>query len=222
MELESILGYTFKKTVLLEEALTHPSKNKTLQKRPFSYQRLEFLGDAVLGLVIAEMLYEAFPTENEGNLAKRLAGLVRSETLALVGKKLGIEQFIYMANSEEQSGGRTNQSNIEDVCESLIGAMYLDGGLEPARSFIRTHWAELLEAQPLPPKDAKTALQEWAQGRGKPLPEYKVVSEIGPSHAPEFTIEVHVQGLEPMSATGNSKRAAEQKAAQAMLEKLDV
>ncbi len=221
MSIEALLGYRFIKPQLREEALTHPSRNKTLQKRPFNYQRLEFLGDAVLGLVIAQMLYETFPTENEGSLAKRLAGLVRSETLAKVGEKLSLGQYIQMASSEEMSGGRTNQSNIEDVCEALIGAMYLDGGLEPASAFIRAHWSELIDSQALPPKDAKTALQEWAQGKGKPLPEYVVIKSEGPSHAPEFTIEVRVQGVESVQASGTSKRAAEQKAAQAMLETLE-
>lgn len=220
MSIEAIIEYTFSNKKLLEEALTHPSKTRLTKLKSFNYQRLEFLGDAVLGLVITEMLYDAFPSESEGSLAKRLAGLVRSETIAIVGKKLGIEPFIIMASSEEQSGGRANTSNIEDVCEALIGAIYVDGGLGPAQEFIVTHWGPLLRGQALPPKDAKTALQELVQGQGKKLPEYVVTAETGPSHAPEFTIEVRVEKIEPVSATGNSKRAAEQKAAQLMLEKL--
>lgn len=219
MSVESVIGYTFSNKKLLEEALTHPSKTRLTKQKSFNYQRLEFLGDAVLGLVITEMLYEAFPNESEGSLAKRLAGLVRSESIAIVGKKLGIEPFIIMASSEEMSGGRSNASNIEDVCEALIGAIYVDGGFDPAKDFIIKHWKELLKNQTLPPKDAKTALQELVQGQGKKLPEYIVVAETGPSHAPEFTIEVRINGA-TVQATGNSKRAAEQKAAQLMLEKL--
>ena len=220
MSVEAIIEYTFNNKKLLEEALTHPSKTRLTKQKMFNYQRLEFLGDSVLGLVITEMLYHAFPNESEGSLAKRLAGLVRSETIAIVGKKLGIEPYIIMASSEEQSGGRANASNIEDVCEALIGAIYVDGGLEPAKAFIVEHWHDLLKRQALPPKDAKTALQELVQGQGKPLPEYVVIASSGPSHAPEFTIELRVLGAEPQSATGNSKRAAEQKVAQVMLEKL--
>lgn len=220
MDIETVLGYQFENKKLLQEALTHPSKSTARHNRTFNYQRLEFLGDSVLGMVIAEMLYTAFPNENEGSLAKRLAALVRSESIAVVGKKLGIERFIHMTPSEEQSGGRSNQSNIEDVCEALIGAIYLDGGIIPAKEFVQTYWSDMLIAQSAPPKDAKTALQEWVQAKGLPLPHYVVVQEQGPSHAPEFTIEVRVQGVDPVSATGSSKRAAEQKAAQAMLTKV--
>ncbi len=217
MSIEDILGYHFTHKRLLEEALTHPSRVAAGRKRTFNYQRLEFLGDAVLGLVVAELLFAKFPDENEGDLARRHAGLVRSESIAKVGLALGIGEHIIMATSEEQGGGRVNQSNIEDVTEALIGAMYQDGGFEPVREFILTHWTKLAESAAVPPRDAKTSLQEWAQARSLPLPVYKVAKEEGPSHAPLFTIEVSVQGHEPVIATGASKRQAEQKAAQELL-----
>jgi ribonuclease-3 len=218
--IEDILGYHFEHKRLLEEALTHPSRVPAGRKRIFNYQRLEFLGDAVLGLVIAEMLFARFPDEMEGDLARRHAALVRSEAIAKVGLALGIGEHIIMAMGEEQGGGRLNQSNIEDVTEALIGAMYLDGGLQPARGFILQHWTPLAESSALPPRDAKTALQEWAQARGLPLPVYAVTHEEGPSHAPIFTIEASVQGHEGATASGPSKRQAEQKAAQMLLERL--
>lgn len=220
MPVEELLGYRFKNRLLLEEALTHPSRTRQVQNAAFNYQRLEFVGDAVLGLVVAHMLFEAFPDESEGHLAKRHAALVRSEAIAQVGQGLGISRHIIMASSEEVSGGRSNLSNIEDVCEALIGAIYLDGGFDPASMFVRMHWSPLVSAQGLPPRDAKTSLQEWAQGQGKKLPVYTVVHTEGPSHAPLFTIEVSVEGLAPVTASGASKRAAEQKAAQMLMETL--
>lgn len=218
--IEKILGYKFKESAWLEEALTHPSMNKSKGGIPFSYQRLEFLGDRVLGLIAAEMLFELYPHENEGALAKRHAALTRSETLAQVLQSLDIAPFIRMAPSEESTGGRASRSNLEDVAEAIIGAIYMDGGLKAAEKFIRKHWTNIATSQGEAPKDAKTSLQEWAQARGFPLPVYKVVATKGPSHAPTFTIEVEVKNQNPEQATGASKRIAEQAAALAMLEKL--
>jgi len=218
--LEDILGYSFKESAWLEEALTHPSMGKLQKGLPFNYQRLEFLGDRVLGLIAAEILFELYPNENEGSLAKRHAALTRSETLAEVLQSLDIAPFIIMAQSEETTGGRSSRSNLEDVAEALIGAIYMDGGLRAAEKFIRKHWTNIATSQVEAPKDAKTTLQEWAQARGLPLPVYKVIATDGPSHAPIFTIEVELKNQKPEQASGASKRIAEQAAAQLMLEKL--
>ncbi len=184
-------------------------------------QRLEFLGDRVLGLVIAEMLYDAFPDAREGDLAKRLAALVCGEALAGVAQRIGLGEEMILSDSELGTGGRGNISNLEDACEALIGALYLDAGLEVAREFIVTHWTPLMASVHVPPKDAKTALQEWAQAQGLPLPEYCEVERSGPAHAPAFTIRVQVEGYPPGVATAASKRAAEQMAAKAVLQAED-
>jgi ribonuclease-3 len=205
---------SFSNKALIEQALTHPSFSKT----GADYERLEFLGDHVLGLVIAEELYKNYGHEDEGHLTKRLAGLICGETLVKVAGKLELGKHIKMAGSEEASGGRTNRATLENATEALIAAIYLDQGLEAARKFILANWADLIENMHQPPKDAKSSLQEWAQGRGLPLPEYVVTSTTGPSHAPVFVVEVKVEGLEPKQGTGSSKRAAEQEAAKQMLE----
>jgi ribonuclease-3 len=220
MSIEQILGHAFSDANLLAEALTHPSKAETRGGLPFNYQRLEFLGDAVLGVAVAELLFSLYPDENEGSLAKRHAALVRSEALADVARRLGIGPHIRM-NVAGQDGGRDLSSNLEDVCEALIGALYLDGGFDVARRFVLAHWESVARATPAPPKDAKTALQEWAQARGLSLPEYRVIETAGPAHAPEFTVAVSVTGYEPSVAKALSKRQAEQLAAKALMETLD-
>ena len=181
-------------------------------------QRMEFLGDRVLGLVVADMLCAAFPDAREGDLAKRHAALVCGETLADVAARIGLGEEMILADSELGSGGRENVSNLEDACEALIGALYMDRGLEAAREFIVVHWTPLMEQASTPPKDAKTALQEWAQGQGLPLPLYSEVERVGPDHAPEFTIQVQVEGYALAIGKALSKRAAEQVAAKALLE----
>jgi ribonuclease-3 len=210
------IGYTFHNPALLDLALTHPSANKTQNN-----QRLEFLGDSILGAVIAKLLYDLFPGEPEGELARRLAGLVRGETLAGLARELGLGEALNIAASEAKLGGRDNPSNLEDAMEALIGAIYLDGGMSAAEQFILPRWKLLAEKNVAPPKDAKTALQEWAQARGLPVPAYTVKSSTGPAHAPQFTMEVAVQGYEPAEATAASKRAAEQLAAEALLKQVD-
>jgi ribonuclease-3 len=220
MNLESIIGYTFANRRLLQEALTHPSCAESVRDVPFNYQRLEFLGDSVLGLVVAELLYGLFPEESEGNLAKRHAALVRSESLAAVARMLGLGKFIHVGG--EQDSARESNSSLEDVCEALIGAMYLDGGFDVARTFVLTHWEPLARTTRQPPKDAKTTLQEWAQARGLPLPRYRLAETTGPAHAPEFTIEASVEGHDAVAvAKAASKRQAEQVAAKELLEKLE-
>jgi ribonuclease III len=211
------IGHIFKNPALLELALTHPSADKSKNN-----QRLEFLGDAVLGTVIAKLLYELFPNEPEGELARRHAALVRGETLAQMGRDIGIGAAINLASSEAKLGGRDNPSNLEDAVEALIGALYLDGGLQAAENFIFPRWKKLAEKTVAPPKDAKTALQEWAQARGLPVPTYRVKEATGPAHAPEFTMEVTLPGYPTARASAASKRAAEQLAAEELFKIISV
>jgi len=216
------LGYDFTQPALLERAVTHSSMlanagGGTAEK---SYERLEFLGDRVLGLVAADMLIEAFPDENEGQLARRHVALVRQEALARVAEEIDLGKYLNLARSEEESGGRNNPATLADACEAVIGALYMDGGLETAARFIRGAWGDMLTQTPSPPKDAKTALQEWVQGRGLPLPSYREISREGPDHGPVFTVEVAIQGFDPVSGQGASKRAAEQRAAEEMMKKV--
>ena len=209
MSIEVILQINFKDSAILQRALTHPSMGKT---RP-NYERLEFLGDSVLGLIISAELFNRYPNEAEGELTKRLAGLICGETLVKVSQRLGLAEHILMSESESSSGGRENKANLENVMEAIIGAIYLDNGFEAAKEFVLREWESLIDKMVEPPKDAKSALQEWAQGRGLPLPDYVVVSQDGPSHAPYFEISVSVQGFPAEIGNGNSKREAEQKAA---------
>lgn len=214
-KLQQRIGYKFRDIALLNRALTHPSLSKQE-----NYQRLEFLGDTVIALVVARIIYDLFPDEQEGELARRLAGLVRSETLADVAREIGLGDDLKVALSELQSGGRNNNSNLEDAMEALIGAIYLDGGLAAVEKFAVPIWSQLAKNMVAAPKDAKTALQEWAQGRGLPLPGYNVLEAEGAAHAPVFTIEVTVKGYAPAQAKASSKRAAQQEAAKILLEKL--
>lgn len=215
-KLQQHIGYHFKTPALLTRALTHPSLAKQENN-----QRLEFLGDAVIGLVVAHIIYDLFPHEQEGDLARRQAGLIRGETLTQVARDIGLGEALNVALCEVQSNGRSNSSNLEDAMEALIGAIYLDGGLEAAKNFIVPRWSELAKNVIIPPKDAKTALQEFAQGRGLPLPSYKLLDTKGSAHAPIFTVEVTVQGFEPATAQAASKRTAEQQAAKNLLEILE-
>ena len=180
-------------------------------------QRLEFLGDSVLGMLIAELLYNEFSTEAEGDLSRRLVSLVNGEQLAEIATELDLGELLKLSHSEEEQGGRLNPSNLEDAMEALLGAVYLDGGLDAAREMITRFWKPRATAMKNPPKDAKTALQEWAQARALPLPEYNVISAEGPSHAPVFVIEAVVQGQPPARAEAGTKRLAERLAAQALL-----
>jgi ribonuclease-3 len=218
--LEPALGIRFRDPELLERALTHPSASAdTGRDGPVdNYQRLEFLGDRVLGLVIAELLFERFPEEREGNLARRHTQLVRREALTEVGKALDLGAHIRLSRGEEEAGGRHNPAIIADACEAVIGAVFVEGGFEAAKRVILRYWTPLLEKASLAPKDPKTALQEWAQARGLPLPGYRVVAAEGPDHEPVFEVAVSVEGLADATASGRSKRAAETAAARRMLE----
>jgi ribonuclease III len=204
------LGYTFTDRALLRHSLTHASS----RRKHDDYERLEFLGDRVLGLVLAELLYKQFPKQDEGGMAARHSALVRGEACAAAGRALGLEEFIIMGETEMHKGMHLKPGVIGDVMEALIAGIYLDGGLEEARRFILKNWEMLLaDGQALTRKDAKTFLQEWVLARSSPIPVYKPVSRTGPEHAPVFVVAVEVKGCEPMEGTGPSKRAAEQDAA---------
>lgn len=219
-ELEALaerLGHRFERSELLREALTHPSVKASGKARGKNYQRLEFLGDRVLALVVAEMLLEAFPDESEGLLARRLTELVRAETCANVAAELDLGSWVILGEGELQSGGRAKTAILGDVCESVIGAIFKDADFAAARGFVRRLWAPRLEAMIEPPQDCKTALQEWVQARGFPTPTYITMERHGPDHAPEFLMAVEVMGLGRAEGAGRSKRLAEQAAAEAML-----
>ncbi|WP_022727046.1 ribonuclease III [Fodinicurvata sediminis] len=214
--ISDLLEHEFSQPELLQEALTHSSRGENR-----SYERLEFLGDRVLALVVCEMLLQRFPKEPEGMLARRLAALVKQETLHKVASNWHLEEHVILSGGEEDSGGRQNPAILADVCEALLGALYLDGGLEAARRVIERDWKDLLKADISPPQDNKTRLQEWAQARGYPLPVYREVARSGPAHDPVFTIEVEVEGLGSGQGEGRSKRVAEQSAAKQLLSHLE-
>lgn len=215
--LESTIGYRFADPSLLERALTHISALKGKQGRTGSYQRLEFLGDHVLGLAISAMLFDAFPKADEGELSRRLADLVRRETCAEVARAIDLGTALKLGASESNSGGRARAAILADVCESLIGAVFLDGGYKAATAFIERFWAERMRKPSRPLRDPKTVLQEWAQARGFPTPSYREVERSGPHHNPEFRVAVTLPEREPAEGRGRSKRAAEQAAAAALL-----
>ena len=218
-ELEDRIGHTFTDRLLLTRALTHVSAVKTSAARAETYQRLEFLGDRVLGLSISAMLFETFPKADEGELSRRLAELVRKETCAEIADEWGAGRHIRFGGGESLDGESKKVTILADICESIIGAVFLDGGFEAALALVRRSWAGRMMSPRRPLRDSKTALQEWAQARGLATPVYRETQRSGPAHAPEFTVTVTVEGFEPMPASGSSKRVAEQSAAQSFLEK---
>ena len=218
--LESILGHKFKNPETLIRALTHPSAVASVDSVRLSNQRLEFLGDRVLNLVIAERLIDRRRLESEGDLAPRLNSFVRKGACAEAMRYLGISQFLIMSDGEIASGGRERESTLGDACEAIIGAIYQDAGLSTARKFIEKGWASQFEAAPAQTKDPKTLLQEWAQGQGLPLPDYDVLSRSGPDHEPTYEVEVKVADRGAAVAAGSSKRDAERNAAALLLESL--
>ncbi len=216
--LEARIGHSFADRNLLQRALTHTSAaNGRRPGRNDNYQRLEFLGDRVLALVVAEMLFAAFPEAHEGELALRLNGLVRNETCAAVARDLDLGSAMRLGGGEIFAGGSDNATILGDACEALIGALYLDAGLDCVRVFIERHWRERMMQGDGGRLDAKTALQEWAQGRKMPTPTYAIVRRQGPEHAPRFVLEVTVEGMTPGRGEGGSRREAEQRAAAAVL-----
>ncbi|WIY53981.1 ribonuclease III [Devosia sp. YIM 151766] len=216
-KLQFRLGYRFADLDLLERALTHSSAISPGKRIERSYQRLEFLGDRVLGLVVADMLYRRYPESNEGDLSRTLNTLVRKETCADIARQLDLGQEMILGESEARSGGADKDAILGDVTEAVIGAIYLDGGLEPARNFIERLFEDFLVDGHASRADAKTTLQEWAQARGLDPPAYILVQRTGPDHAPEFTIAVDLAGFEHVEATGSSKKIAEHKAAELFL-----
>ena len=215
--LEARLGYSFKDPSLLDRALTHISATAYGSTRQDSYQRLEFLGDRVLGLCIAEMLFAQFPDEEEGSLSRRLSELVRAEACAEVALVMDLGSAIRLGDSEARNGGRKKKALLADVCEAVIAAVYLDGGLDAARKAYDLFWTPNFEALARRHRDAKTTLQEWSQERGLGPPKYEVSTLEGPAHAPAFTIDVTVKGYPAARGEGASKRAAQMEAAAAFL-----
>jgi ribonuclease-3 len=215
--IEARLGHKFADPSLLATAFTHVSALKSARSRGDSYQRLEFLGDHVLGLIVSDMLYRAFPKANEGELSKRLADLVRKETCAEVAKSLGLLEGIKLGAVGAGVGARLRKSVIGDICEAVIGAVFLDGGYPAAAQFVERNWEERMRTLKRPLRDPKTVLQEWAQGKGLPTPVYREVERTGPHHDPQFRIAVDLPGLAPAEGVGGSKRAAEKVAASAMI-----
>jgi ribonuclease-3 len=214
--LEKTIGHRFKDRDLLERSLTHISA-VVGGSRANSYQRLEFLGDHVLGLVISDMLFRAFPKADEGELSRRLADLVRREACADVARAIDLGTALRLGASEANAGGRTRTAILADVCEALVGAVYLDGGYEAAEKLVERLWGERMRAPVRPLRDPKTILQEWAQARGLPTPTYREVERTGPHHDPQFRVAVALPNKEPAEGVGRSKRTAEQAAAAALL-----
>lgn len=216
--LEQRLGHHFSDPDLLILSLSHSSAATARDN-----ERLEFLGDRVLGVVIAEKLYADFPNEDEGGLAVRLNAMVRRDACANVARRVGLAPHILMASSESSSGGREKSGILAGACEAVIAALYLDGGMDAAKAFILRYWQDMF-AHALPDlRDAKTALQEWAQSGAlpdRPQPKYRLKQRSGPDHAPIFTVEVELPGCESETGEGSTKQAAEQAAARAMLVRL--
>jgi ribonuclease III len=214
---ETAIGYKFKTETLLERALTHSSVRGGDAKRGDN-ERLEFIGDRVLGLAIVEMLHESHPTATEGDMARRYNILVRGETCARVARDLKLGDHLILSPSEAENGGRDKENILADAIEAILGAVFIDGGFKKARDVIRRVWTAEQGAQPTTVSaDPKSALQEWAQGRGLALPQYASLERTGPDHAPQFTAEVSVYGFLPVQGAGASKRAAQQAAASTML-----
>ncbi len=214
--LEDRFAYVFSDQTLLERALTHSSLsggNKSVR----DLERLEFLGDRVLGLLTAEELWRRYPTYEEGELAPRLNALVRKETCAKAALYFDVDKYILLSEWEEQAGGRKKKAILGDVMEALLGALYVDGGLEVARGVYDQFWQPNLEEMAKAHKDPKTALQEWTQNKKLGTPNYNVVEADGPAHEPAFKIEVQVKGYAPATGDGSSKRSAQMEAAKAFL-----
>ena len=213
MNIEQVLKYEFKNKSLLKAALTHSSVSAYVTK---NYERLEFLGDRVLGLSVASLLYKTFPNEPEGNLSQRFTGLVCKETVAEVARKLDLGRFMFVAENEI----RENENVLCDVCEAVIGAICVDAGVEAAIGFVNEHWEDLVDKKVAPPKDAKTALQEIAHIKSLPMPIYRVVDRKGPEHEPLFIVEVCLGDKYMARGEGHNKKLAEFDAAKKILERI--
>jgi len=215
--LEARLGYGFADRSWLEKALTHSSAVSPSKRNAHSYQRLEFLGDRVLGLVVADVLRLRLPEANEGDLSRALNTLVRKETCADVARDLDLGAWLRLGDSERRSGGAEKLAILADVSEAVIGAIYCDGGFAPAAAFVERTFGPLIDPQTIGRTDAKTALQEWAQARGLDPPTYDEVSRLGPDHAPSFKVSVNIAGYGVAESEGPSKKLAEHQAAETFL-----
>jgi ribonuclease-3 len=211
------IGHRFANPALLRQALTHRSASRGSGG---SNERLEFLGDRVLGLLVAEWLIERHADEPEGDLGKRLAALVARPTLATIADRIGLARHLIVPESETRAGVRALRTVVADAVEAVIAALYLDGGLPAARQFVRTHFAPLVEAMETPPMPAKTRLQEWLAARGVSPPRYRLAQATGPAHAPSFTVVVEANGTDAQAEAG-TKRAAEEQAAAKLLAQLE-
>lgn len=216
-KLQFRLGYKFADPDLLDRALTHSSAISPAKRIERSYQRLEFLGDRVLGLVVADMLYRRYPKANEGELSRTLNTLVRKETCAIIARTLALGHEMILGDSEARTGGAEKEAILGDVTESIIGAIYVDGGLGKAYEFVERMFEEFLADGSANKADAKTTLQEWAQAQGLEPPTYTQTERTGPDHAPQFTITITLGDYDTLSAAGPSKKIAEHKAAELFL-----
>ncbi len=218
-KLQYIIGYKFSNLSLLETAMTHKSvtADKNIPDNQRNYERLEFLGDRVLNLVVADLLLQEFEDEAEGQIARRYSALINRHQLSEIALSLKIGEYIRLSEAENISGGQDKLTILADVVESIIGAIYRDGGLEPAQEFVSRLIKPLLNKNLEPPIDYKTALQEWLQARSNDIPTYTVTNQTGPDHAPEFEISVSVLDFPPQSASAKNKKAAEKGAAEKML-----
>ena len=212
-DLEKRIGHKFKDRSMLTRSVTHSSAVAPTRRTENSYQRLEFLGDRVLGLVVADRLLRDNVGANEGGLSRALNSVVRKESCADVARELEVGLALIMGQSEAKSGGAQKEAILGDVCEAIIGALYVDGGIEVARTFIETRFAKYINGGTDGRGDAKTSLQEWAQSKSLSLPAYVEVARDGPDHAPEFTIEVRIEKHVSATAMGKSKKFAEHEAA---------
>ena len=219
-DVEEQIGHVFADPTLLTTALTHVSALKNPAERARSYQRLEFLGDHVLGLIVSDMLFRTYPNADEGELSKRLADLVRRETCAEVAKNMGLFDAIKLgAVGAGDASDRLRHSVLGDICEAVIGAVYLDGGYPAAQKMVESAWGERMRKPMRALRDPKTVLQEWAQGKGLPTPTYREVERTGPHHDPQFRIAVELPGLAAAEGRGSTKRAAEKAAALSLLKR---
>ncbi len=222
--LQTAIGYRFRDRGLLEHAMTHTSRaNEDVSGGVADNESLEFLGDAVLGFVVADLLFREFPEDDEGEKSKMKAMLVSTATLARVAEHLHLGDHLLLGRGEEKTGGRRKQALLADGCEALIAAIYLDGGVEQARAFVvreLSGFVEDLRQHGVSAQDFKSALQEFVQGHNRPLPEYRVVNAVGPDHQKQFDVEVLVAGESLARATGPSKKEAEQEAARLALSRL--
>jgi len=213
--LKEILGRGPGDSGLFERALTHASYGED------HYERLEFLGDRVLGLTIAAWLYELFPDEPEGKLSRRLNALVARETCAEVGRELGVGREVRLGKQARDDGASDSDNVIGDVVESLIGALFLDAGWEAASAFVRRAWGDRVSTRDKAPLHPKSALQEWAAAHDRRPPDYRLAARSGPQHAPTFVVEVEIRGIGSAKAEGASKQEAETAAAAKLLEELE-